>query len=281
MRSRPATIAAILLITGLLTTLLALGVGAGSDADTPTGIQADAHPAGVAADFTIGGMPAPSPFSSGFGYTAGQGGCSLSCITSGLAYPAARNAALRVETNTPAKIWISVWRGSDVWVRSTVGSDETTFTANFDDLQPNTTYQAMAVAQDANGFADHRYGSFTTRDEKLKLTLDAGAILLDPSTPVDVRLLVTAYHEDLADDQGWGLGCAASGNVETAPTTPGAFDASACITWINVAHWSASGQMAPVSLGGAMAKEVTLTIAPDLDVDFVVTFDLTLERVPA
>lgn len=257
-------------------------------------------------------MPAPSAFDPGFGYTAGQGGCSVSCITSGVAYPAARDAALRVETNTPAKIWITVWRGSDTWVQSTVGSAETTFTAGFDDLLPNTTYQAMAVAQDAQGFADHRYGSFTTRGEKLELRLDTGVIhelpdddvrvpedltvgvwvngqgvggidavlpLLETGDPIDVRITVAAAHEDLAD--GFFNECAATAPAVQPPSSPGGFDPDHCATRITVANWNTFGQIQPLHIGGSASLQRTLTIAPGFDVDFVVTVGLTVGRVPA
>jgi hypothetical protein len=98
-------------------------------------------------------------------------GCAIQCITAGYAYARGVNAELRVWTDTPAMIWIIVY-DEDGYNRQFVSDyGETYFNALFDDLEPGKTYYAMAVAEDAQGYASHGYGEFTTLNRNVKITI--------------------------------------------------------------------------------------------------------------
>jgi hypothetical protein len=89
-------------------------------------------------------------------------GCQVSCIVSGVAHARGTGASLTVETDTPAKIWITVSNGS--FSRTAFSGDERTteFTADFDDLEPGTGYHAKVRAQDAALHLDEAEGEFET-----------------------------------------------------------------------------------------------------------------------
>lgn len=89
-------------------------------------------------------------------------GCQLSCITSGTAVAVGVGAELTVTTDTPAKLWIIVWNDGYHHLAFAGHQLRTSFSIHLDDLAPGTTYQAMAIAQDASGAQDERYGGFTT-----------------------------------------------------------------------------------------------------------------------
>jgi hypothetical protein len=88
-------------------------------------------------------------------------GCSIQCITSGVAYAHGSDAELVVTTDTPARIWIMVWNDDEHYI---VNSEVLvqSFSHLFDDLTPGTTYSAMATAVDAAGYVSDAVGSFTT-----------------------------------------------------------------------------------------------------------------------
>jgi hypothetical protein len=90
----------------------------------------------------------------------GGPGCSIQCITSGVAYAHGVDAELVVTTDTPAHIWIMVWNDDEHYI---VDSDVLvqSFSHLFDDLTPGTTYSAMATAVDAAGYVSDAVGSFT------------------------------------------------------------------------------------------------------------------------
>lgn len=110
----------------------------------------------------------------GFGgasdFKAGPG-CSIQCITSGIAYAHGVGAKLTVKTDTPARIWISVWDndGYAKMVHSDA-DDVTSFSHTFDDLEPGTSYQAMAIAEDSSGYSSHATGSFETLTRNVEIS---------------------------------------------------------------------------------------------------------------
>jgi hypothetical protein len=98
----------------------------------------------------------------GEGFKAGPG-CSVQCIVTGIAYARGVGAELVVATDTPARLWIIVWSDDGYHALRYAGDQlRTTFSSTFDDLEPGTSYQALAVAEDAAGFASQRYGTFDT-----------------------------------------------------------------------------------------------------------------------
>jgi hypothetical protein len=98
----------------------------------------------------------------GDGFKAGPG-CSVQCITTGIAYARGVGAELVVETDTPARLWIIVWNDDGYHALRDAGDQlRTSFRSTFDDLEPGTSYQALAVAKDGAGFTSQRYGTFDT-----------------------------------------------------------------------------------------------------------------------
>lgn len=114
-------------------------------------------------------------------YSVGTG-CASACIDSGVATPLGTGAHLEVVTDTAAQIWIVVWNeslGHHFVVDS--GSDVTSFGADFTELAAGTTYQAMAVAEDANGYSDHAYGEFDTLRRHVRFGLSNVVVTNQPS----------------------------------------------------------------------------------------------------
>ncbi|MEM8619081.1 MAG: hypothetical protein AAGF73_05125 [Actinomycetota bacterium] len=114
-------------------------------------------------------------------YKAGPG-CSVSCITSGVAYQHGPDARLKVTTDTDAMIWILVW-DNDGYYRTVdsgnYGSKEFEFV--FDDVDLDSTYYAMAVAEDINGYSDHADGEFTTGERHVEIEFGAANVYVEPS----------------------------------------------------------------------------------------------------
>jgi hypothetical protein len=101
----------------------------------------------------------------------GGPGCVIQCIKSGRAYARGVNAELVVHTDTEARIWISVWHEDGYNQLFSTGWDyEMSFSGLFEDLEPNTNYQAMATAQDAQGYTSVATGSFTTLTRNVELS---------------------------------------------------------------------------------------------------------------
>jgi hypothetical protein len=104
-------------------------------------------------------------------------GCSVQCITSGVAFARNAGAELRVETDTPARIWILVW--NDDYARlvdSGNGSLVTSFDFHFDDLEAGTTYQAIAEAVDSQGFKSEAPGHFDTLRRAVEIRLSGAEV---------------------------------------------------------------------------------------------------------
>ncbi|MCC5952544.1 MAG: hypothetical protein JJU45_10670 [Acidimicrobiia bacterium] len=113
---------------------------------------------------TVPGPPsAGTPAGHGHGtHLKGGAGCAFQCITSGVAYAKGTGAELVVTTDTPARIWIVV-TGDDGYHRQEMSfHGETSFSALFDDLEPETTYHAMAAAEEKPGAVSHAFGTFET-----------------------------------------------------------------------------------------------------------------------
>lgn len=90
-------------------------------------------------------------------------GCSIQCITSGVAYPRGVNAEVVLHTDTPATVILIVWNddGYHHYTNSTP-HQVTEFSASLGDLDPGTTYRVLASATDAAGYESQAYGEFTT-----------------------------------------------------------------------------------------------------------------------
>jgi hypothetical protein len=108
-------------------------------------------------------------------------GCSVMCITRGVAIGRGTGAEVVVETDTPARLWIVVWKQGSYHSMRYAGDElRTGFTSLFDDLEPGTTYLAAAFAQDAEGFQSEAYGSLTTRRRHVRVEFGATNITGTP-----------------------------------------------------------------------------------------------------
>lgn len=105
-------------------------------------------------------------------------GCSIQCIKSGVAYARGVGAKLVVKTDTMARIWISVWDddGYAKMVDSGVGKTMS-FGHVFNDLEPGHAYQAMAVAEDGQGYTSYAYGSFVTLNRHVEISFSAANVI--------------------------------------------------------------------------------------------------------
>jgi hypothetical protein len=105
-------------------------------------------------------------------------GCSIQCITSGVAYARGPNAKLVVKTDTEARIWIHV-SGPDGYYRvENSGADEVMeFGVVFDDLQAGTTYEAWAVAKDKENFESEAHGGFTTLERYVTISFSTAHLI--------------------------------------------------------------------------------------------------------
>jgi hypothetical protein len=159
---------------------------------------------------------ASSNSNAGFGasndFKAGPG-CSIQCIKSGVAYARSVGAKLVVKTDTMARIWISVWDndGYAKMVDSGVGQTMS-FGHVFDDLEPGHTYQAMAVAEDGEGYTSYAYGSFVTLNRHVEISLSSANVIQHAFSNSHFSKSVWAngawldqYHVDSLDLQGSGL----------------------------------------------------------------------------
>jgi hypothetical protein len=133
------------------------------------------------------GVPALSGHGGPSSYSVGTG-CASPCIDSGVAYPLGTGAHIEVVTDTPARIWIVVWNeslGHTFVSDSGAGSAVTSFEADFTELDGGTTYQAMAVAEDLNGYTDHVYGEFETLRRHVRFGLSNVVVTNQPNATVE------------------------------------------------------------------------------------------------
>lgn len=128
-------------------------------------------------------------------------GCALQCITAGVVDHTAQFdvVSMHVTTDTPASlaVWVSTsepgWVGGTPILPATAqvavpGAMSTEWTFDVGGLAPDTTYHAIVRAEDENGQANHRIGSFHTAEE--------------PSTPVRVEFEKVFVQWD--GDPHWG-----------------------------------------------------------------------------
>src|SRR5690606_3571020 len=168
---------------------------------------------GVGTSFQVPGVPAHTPYNGGIGgYSAGPG-CATSCITSGVATPEGPGARLTVTTNVKAKIWIVVWNDQKSFTVDST-SRVTSFSHVFDDLMPGTTYGAMAVAEDVNGYTDHRYGEFETLTRMMKVSFDRGQLLAVPDGTNTDLMEVDVWLNGVHQPQAWDHGIAPSAAIQ-------------------------------------------------------------------
>jgi hypothetical protein len=128
------------------------------------------------------GVPVPADHGGPSSYSVGTG-CASPCIDSGVAQPLGTGARVEVVTDTPARIWIIVWNeslGHNFVSDSGAGSAVTSFSADFTELAGGTTYQAMAVAEDLNGYADHVYGELETLRRHVRFGLSNVVVTNQP-----------------------------------------------------------------------------------------------------
>lgn len=269
--------------------------------------------AGVPTDYHPPGVPAPAtPYDPNLGYSVGTG-CAATCITSGVAHANGPGADLEVTTNTSARIWIVVWNDLGSYMEDS-GSKVTSFSATFDELEPDTFYYAMAVAEDANGYTDHAYGSFTTLERQIKVSFDTGELISVPdgtlTQGIDVEIWLNGQYQPDAWDQGiapfgsihdtvdlrmrvvahhpqgqcWGQPPTGS---STLPAEHGN-SAHRCFTWVMLGSWDASGAADPVSVRHDDAAvetdtyrkvERTLTVNPTHSSDLDAIVHMTVEIV--
>jgi hypothetical protein len=129
----------------------------------------------------------------------GGPGCSIQCITSGVAYAHGVNAELVVHTDTASTIWISVWNDDGYARIFNSSAGKMSFSALFDDLEPGTTYGAMAAAQDGAGYTSYAYGSFTTLTRNVQITFTEAQIEDAPYGNNDFYMLRWLQGEQLED----------------------------------------------------------------------------------
>ncbi|QYG92062.1 hypothetical protein HC251_06155 [Iamia sp. SCSIO 61187] len=146
--------------------------GAGTYAPTP--VPGGAQEGEVA----LGSFVAPDTAAGRHGaaddYKAGVG-CSIQCITGGVAYGRGPDARLVVTTDTPATIRIVVSRAG--YYRQIVGeAGQTSLSADFDDLDADTHYDAFVSAVDGAGHIANRSGSFTTLQRNVQVVFNQADI---------------------------------------------------------------------------------------------------------
>ena len=116
---------------------------------------------------TAAAPPAPGPGQ----ITAGTG-CAVQCVVKALVTPTASYANVAIETSVPTKIQVIVFRaaGADATFHSSIlATQRSVFLPG---LKPDTTYQILVKATDAQGRSDSRQGSFKTR--KVESAVDTG-----------------------------------------------------------------------------------------------------------
>ena len=119
---------------------------------------------------TAAAPPVPGPGQ----ITAGTG-CSVHCVVKALVTPTASYANVAIETSVPTKVWVIAWHepvqgGADASFSS--ASFQTQRSVFLPGLKPDTTYQIVVTATDAQGRKETRQGMFRTR--KVESAVDTG-----------------------------------------------------------------------------------------------------------
>lgn len=106
--------------------------------------------------------------------------CAVQCITSGVAYGRGPDARLVVTTDTPATIRIVV-SGPAGYTRQIIsGGGVTSFSADFEDLEADTHYDAIVIAKDAANHSAVRSGSFRTLQRNVTVVFNEAHITEAP-----------------------------------------------------------------------------------------------------
>lgn len=132
----------------------------------------------------------------------GGPGCSIQCITSGVAYARGVGAELVVHTDTSARIWIIVWNDDGYHEIADSGGLTQSFSLLLDDLDPGSTYSAMASAEDGAGYASNADGSFTTLERNVEITFGPANVYEAPFTSDDFGVNFWANGAWIDEDIG-------------------------------------------------------------------------------
>jgi hypothetical protein len=166
------------------------------------GQPADSGPrSGGTTDYVQAGSPSNGGIGGPDDFKAGVG-CSIQCITSGVAYGRGPDALLVVKTDTLARIWIHVTGPNGYERVMNSGADEVMeFKAFFDDLEAGTTYQAWAEAKDTQNYESEAHGKFTTLERNVEISY-AFADLIERAYGSDAKFdmdvwLDGSFDEDL------------------------------------------------------------------------------------
>lgn len=146
------------------------GAGSYAPAPAPGGPQAGEVALGsfVAPDTATGRHGAAGSFKAGVG-------CSIQCITGGVAYGRGPDARLVVTTDSPATIRIVVSAAG--YYRQIIGeAGQTSLSADFDDLEADTHYDAFVSAVDGAGHIANRSGAFTTLQRNVQVVFNQATI---------------------------------------------------------------------------------------------------------
>ena len=130
--------------------------------------------AAVAALALAAGTAAAPPVPGPGQITAGTG-CSVQCVVKALVTATASYANVAIETSVPTKIAVIAWLPSQSGPTATFNSSAlaTHRSVFLSGLKPDTTYQILVKATDAQGRSDSRHGSFKTR--KVESAIETGS----------------------------------------------------------------------------------------------------------
>ena len=122
---------------------------------------------------TAAAPPAPGP-----GQVTAGTGCAVQCVVKALVTPTASYANVAIETSVPTKVQVIAFRaaapGADATFHSsTLATQRSVFLPG---LKPDTTYQILVKATDAQGRSDSRQGSFKTRKVESAVETGIGTI---------------------------------------------------------------------------------------------------------
>lgn len=179
----------------LITAVLLLGLlGLGPEPASAQTAYAPTPPPGTGAragEVALGSIVAPVRSSRGpaTGLKANPS-CAVQCITGGVAYGRGPDARLVVTTDTPATIRIVVSR-SGYYRMISSAAGQTSFSADFGDLNADTHYDAFVSAVDANGDIANRQGSFRTLQRNVHVVYN------------EADVWTTPYGDDALYAQSW------------------------------------------------------------------------------
>jgi hypothetical protein len=156
----------------------AIGSGGRADGYAPTPPPGGTGP--QAGEIALGSFVAPTRATAGrHGAATGLKAdptCAVQCITSGVAYGRGPDARLVVTTDTPATIRIVV-SGPAGYTRQLIsGAGVTSFSADFEDLEADTHYDAIVIAKDAADHSAVRSGSFRTLQRNVTVVFNEAHI---------------------------------------------------------------------------------------------------------